>query len=56
MTEFLVDEDIPPAVVAFLRNKGFDVKVVHELAASGGLRCRDNAVCTTGKEGTSHFR
>jgi predicted nuclease of predicted toxin-antitoxin system len=35
MTKLLVDENIPPAIVAFLRNKGFDVKEVHEFAASG---------------------
>jgi hypothetical protein len=26
MTKFLIDENIPPAVAGFLRNKGFDVK------------------------------
>lgn len=35
MTKFLVDENIPPAIVAFLKDKGFDVKEVHELLIHG---------------------
>lgn len=30
MMKLLADENIPPAIVDFLRNKGFDVKSVHE--------------------------
>lgn len=31
MTKILVDENIPPAVARYLRNKGFDIKEVREL-------------------------
>ncbi len=40
MMRFLADENIPPAIVDFLRNKEFDVKSVHEanlLAATDPL-------------------
>ena len=30
MTKFLADENIPPAIIDFLKHKGFDVKSVHE--------------------------
>ena len=36
MTKFLADENISPAVIEFLRNKGFDVKAVHDAGKSGG--------------------
>jgi predicted nuclease of predicted toxin-antitoxin system len=35
MTKFLADENIPPAVVDFLRVKGFDVLGLQELGESG---------------------
>jgi hypothetical protein len=31
MTKFLIDENIPPPVVSFLRSKGFDVKTLELL-------------------------
>jgi predicted nuclease of predicted toxin-antitoxin system len=40
MTQFLADENIPPAVVKFLRNKGLDVKEVREF----GVRSPSDAV------------
>lgn len=30
MIKFLADENIPPAIVGFLRDKGFDVTTAHE--------------------------
>jgi predicted nuclease of predicted toxin-antitoxin system len=35
MTKFLADENIPPAVVRFLRDRGFDVKEVREAGLPG---------------------
>jgi predicted nuclease of predicted toxin-antitoxin system len=35
MTQFLIDENIPPAVADFLRTKGFDVKEVKEAGIHG---------------------
>jgi predicted nuclease of predicted toxin-antitoxin system len=35
MSRFLIDENIPPAVARFLRNKGFDVKEVREAGIPG---------------------
>jgi predicted nuclease of predicted toxin-antitoxin system len=35
MTKFLVDENVPPAVVDFLKDKGFDVEEVRELLIPG---------------------
>jgi len=35
MTKFLIDENIPPAVAHFLRDKGFDVKEVREAGIHG---------------------
>jgi len=35
MTKFLVDENIPPPVVSFLRSKGFDVKEVRQSITPG---------------------
>jgi predicted nuclease of predicted toxin-antitoxin system len=34
MTQFLTDENIPPAIIQFLRDKGFDVNDVRELGKS----------------------
>lgn len=31
MTKFLADENISPAIIDFLKHKGFDVKSVHEV-------------------------
>jgi predicted nuclease of predicted toxin-antitoxin system len=35
MIKLLADENIPPAVNSYLKEKGFDVKAVQEFAASG---------------------
>jgi len=35
MTSFLTDENIPPAVAEFLRQKGFDVKEAREVGTPG---------------------
>jgi predicted nuclease of predicted toxin-antitoxin system len=35
MIKLLTDENIPPAFVEFLRNKGFDVKDIRELEIHG---------------------
>jgi predicted nuclease of predicted toxin-antitoxin system len=35
MTSFLADENVPPAIVEFLRQKGFDVKEARELGIPG---------------------
>jgi len=35
MTSFLADENVPPAIVEFLRQKGFDVKEALELGIPG---------------------
>jgi predicted nuclease of predicted toxin-antitoxin system len=35
MIKLLTDENIPPAFVGFLRNKGFDVKDIRELRIHG---------------------
>jgi len=35
MTKFLMDENIPPAVVDFLRNRGFDAKEVRQTEIHG---------------------
>ncbi len=40
MTKFLADENIPPAVVKSLRNKGLDIKEVREF----GVRSPSDAV------------
>ena len=37
MTKFLADENIPPAVVEFLRNKGLDVKEIRGLRTPSPL-------------------
>lgn len=47
MTKFLADENIPPAVIDFLRAKGFDVKTVQELGKSGS---------TTGEESPTEWK
>jgi predicted nuclease of predicted toxin-antitoxin system len=54
MMKFLVDENIPPPVVSFLRSKGYDVKEVHQSITTGasdasvmGLACQEERILLT---------
>jgi predicted nuclease of predicted toxin-antitoxin system len=47
MTSFLVDENLPPSVGCFMRDRGFDVKEVREAGMAGAS---DDAIKSLAKE------
>jgi len=56
MTKFLADENIPPAVVKFLRHKGLDVKEVLEFGMTVDVKQQNGIEKDSLKMIGSHFR